>query len=98
MAVYGINGANIMDDVNKIDDYISHIFAETRRANLLTEDLKKWGSRVYNLTIGEISERFNLNYGESEGIVKEYFKSKGLLINHKFHYSNNLYDYPIKDE
>lgn len=97
MAVYSINGANIMNDANKIDDYISKVFKETGRANLLSEDLKKWGSRVYNLTIGEIIERFEMSYEESESKVKEYFISEGLLINHKFHFSNNIYDYPIKE-
>lgn len=98
MAVYGINGESIMDDVNTINEYLTQIFKETRRANLLSNDLKKWGNRVYNLTIGELIERFDLSYKESELNVKKYFESEGLLINHKFHYSNNLYDYPIKDE
>ena len=98
MTVYGINGESIMIDVNKIDDYISGIFKETGRANLLSEDLKKWGNRVYNLTIGEIVVKFELSYKESEISVRKYFESEGLKINHKFHYSNNLYDYPIKDE
>ncbi len=98
MAVYEINGANIMTDVNKINDYISQIFKETGRANLLTEDLKKWGNRVYNLTIGEIVIKFELSYKESELKVRKYFESEGLTINQKFHYSNNIYDYPIKEE
>ncbi len=98
MAVYGINGNDIMDDVNTINEYLTLIFKETRRANLLSKDLKKWGNRVYNLTIGEIVVKFDLSYKESEMKVRKYFESEGLTINHKFHYSNNLYDYPIKEE
>ncbi len=98
MAVYKLNGANIMSEQNEIEDYISQIFNETGRANLLTDNLKKWGNRVYNLTIGEVIEKFELSYNESELKVRKYFESEMLPINSKFHFSNNLYDYPIKGE
>jgi len=84
-----------MSERNKIDNFINEIFKETRRANLLTEDLKKWGNRVYNLTVGEIVERFDKSYDESELIVRKYFESNNLPINQKFHFTKNLYDYPI---
>ena len=98
MTVYGINGESIMDDVNTINEYLTLIFKETGRANLLSEDLKKWGNRVYNLTIGELIVKFELSYNESELKVRKYFESEMLPINSKFHFSNNLYDYPIKGE
>lgn len=95
MAVYRINGAKIMTEQNKINKHIDDIFKETGRANLLIDDLKKWGNRVYNLTIAEIVERFDKSYDESEGIVRKYFEGNNLPINHKFHFSKNIYDYPI---
>lgn len=98
MAVYELKGAKIMSERNKIENFVDQIFKETRRANLLTEDLKKWGNRVYNLTIGELIEQFDLNYKESESIVRKYFESNNFPINHKYHFSKNLYDYPIKME
>lgn len=108
MAVYELKGANIMSERNKIKNFIDQIFKETGRANLIidnlnelgnrTDDLKKWGNRVYNLTIGELIEQFDLSYKESESIVRKYFESNNLPINHKYHFSNNLYDYPIKEE
>ena len=97
MAVYEINGANIMNDANKIDDYISKVFKETGRAVLFNQDKSKWQHRIFNLTVAEIVDKFGIELQESIHIVQRYFVSNGLNVKSKTYYSHNLYDYPIKE-
>lgn len=94
MTVYMNNQTTVTDEIT---NYLNEQFTKTGRAKLLTLDLKKWGSRIFNLTVGELIVKFDIEYVKSLEIVHKYFKSNGLKINSKFHYSHNLYDYPIKE-
>jgi len=70
MAVYGINGNDIMDDVNTINEYLTLIFKETGRANLLSKDLKKWG----NIRLESRSQHIVLFKGYIVFYVEMYLK------------------------
>ncbi len=98
MTVYGVNMTNRTEQTDDFEQFISDQFSKTGRASLINQDFKKWGNRVFNLTIGELVERFELSYNDSLSHVRKYFKSEGLKVKPKYHYSNNLYDYPIKEE
>lgn len=96
MTVYGINE---LEQNKEVELFMSAQFTKTGRAKLLEQDLMKWGNRIFNLTIGEVIERFELSYKESQQIVYKYFKSESLPLElSKTTFTNNIFDYAIKEE
>lgn len=67
----------------------------TQRHLLLHNDLDKWGCRVFNLTVGEVLDEFDMVYRDAHKHAVKYFKDNKLPLNMKTTFDNTLYDYSI---
>lgn len=96
MTVYGLN---VNNQSNEVELFLSQLAKETSAANLLNEDLNKYGCRIFHLFEAEVMNKFNIPLKETYRIVFEFFKNNELSIDiNKKTFTSNLFDYSIKEK
>lgn len=79
-----------------IEKYIKEQMDKTGRHVLLYNLLNEWGCRVFNLTVGEVLNEFDLTYKDAHKHVVRYFKEYQLPLSMKSNgFNDKLFDYSI---